>query len=52
MNTKQGTAAVQEGDALRTLPTNRGDIEAAVRRRFAQGFPEPVMLREYDLCAQ
>jgi Protein of unknown function (DUF1488) len=42
----------QDDDALDTFRTNRADIEAAVRRRFAQGSLEPVMLREYDLRTQ
>jgi hypothetical protein len=28
---------------------NAADLEAAVRRRVAQGSREPVLLREYDL---
>ena len=36
-------------DPLETYQANAGDIEAAVRRRLAQGSREPVMLREYDL---
>ena len=30
-------------------PALRREVEAAVRRRVAQGSIEPVMLREYDL---
>lgn len=36
-------------DPLETYTANAPDIEAAVRRRIAQGSREPVMLREYDL---
>jgi hypothetical protein len=36
-------------DPLETYRANAADIEAAVRRRLAQGSREPVMLREYDL---
>lgn len=39
----------QDESALDTFRTNQADIESAVRRRFAQGSLEPVMLREYDL---
>ena len=39
----------QNDDPLETWRDNAGDIEAAVRRRVAQGSREPVMLREYDL---
>jgi hypothetical protein len=39
----------QADDPLDTLRDNLPDIEAAVRRRVAQGAREPVMLREYDL---
>ncbi|MEO5669550.1 MAG: DUF1488 family protein [Ramlibacter sp.] len=38
-------------DPLETYQANAADIEAAVRRRIAQGSREPVMLREYDLRA-
>jgi hypothetical protein len=39
-----------QGDhPLDTFQANRAEIEAAVRRRYAQGSLEPVMLREYDL---
>jgi len=39
----------QGEDPVETFLANVADIEAAVRRRFAQGSREPVMLREYDL---
>ena len=39
----------QGEDPLETFHANRPDIEAAVRRRIAQGAREPVMLREFDL---
>jgi len=39
----------QGEDPLETFRANQADIEAAVRRRLAQGSREPVMLREYDL---
>ena len=39
----------QGEDPLDTFRENQADIEAAVRRRVAQGSIEPVMLREYDL---
>jgi hypothetical protein len=41
----------QGEDPLETFRANLADIEAAVRRREAQGAREPVMLREYDLRA-
>ena len=41
----------QGDDPLETFRDNAADIEAAVRRRLAQGSREPVMLREYDLRA-
>ena len=41
----------QGEDPLETYQANAADIEAAVRRRLAQGSREPVMLREYDLRA-
>ena len=41
----------QGEDPLETYLANVADIEAAVRRRLAQGSREPVMLREYDLRA-
>ena len=43
---------VQDDNALDTFRANRADIEDAVRRRFAQGSLEPVMLREHDLRPQ
>jgi uncharacterized protein DUF1488 len=42
----------QGEDPMETYRDNAADIEAAVRRRLAQGSREPVMLREYDLRAQ
>ena len=39
----------QGDDPLETYLANAADIEAAVRRRLAQGSREPVMLREFDL---
>lgn len=39
----------QADDPLDTWRDNAADLEAAVRRRVAQGSLEPVMLREYDL---
>ena len=41
----------QGEDPLETYLANAVDIEAAVRRRLAQGSIEPVMLREHDLRA-
>ena len=38
-------------DPLATYMAYAHDIDAAVRRRVAQGSIEPVMLREYDLRA-
>jgi len=43
--------ATPGADPLDTFKAHQGDIEAAVRRRFAQGSLEPVMLREFDLRA-
>jgi hypothetical protein len=43
-------AAVDE-DPLETFLANVADVEAAARRRYAQGSREPVMLREHDLRA-
>lgn len=40
---------MQDDDPLQTYLANAGDIEAAVRRRLAEGSREPVLLREYDL---
>ncbi len=42
----------QGDDPLETFHANCADIEAAVRRRVAQGSREPVMLREFDLRPQ
>ena len=42
----------QGEDPMETYRDNAADIEAAVRRRLAQGSREPVMLREYDLRPQ
>ncbi|HSV47632.1 MAG TPA: DUF1488 family protein, partial [Ramlibacter sp.] len=42
---------VQGDDPLETYQAHAAEIEAAVRRRLAQGSIEPVMLREYDLRA-
>ena len=39
----------QDDDPVETFNAHLGDIEAAVRRRVAEGSIEPVMLREYDL---
>ena len=39
----------QGEDPLETYAAFARDIEAAVRRRVAQGSIEPVMLREFDL---
>ena len=39
----------QGEEPVQTFLANAADIEAAVRRRLAQGSREPVMLREYDL---
>ena len=44
-------ANVQGDDPLETYQAHAAEIEAAVRRRLAQGSREPVMLREYDLRA-
>ena len=40
---------MQDDDPLETYLANAADIEAAVRRRLAQGSREPVLLREHDL---
>jgi len=40
---------MHDDDPLETYLANADDIEAAVRRRLAQGSREPVLLREYDL---
>lgn len=39
----------QDDDPVATFNAHLEEIEAAVRRRVAQGSIEPVMLREYDL---
>jgi len=39
----------QGEDPLETYAAFARDIDAAVRRRVAQGSIEPVMLREFDL---
>jgi hypothetical protein len=39
-------------DPMETFEDNRAEIEAAARRRFAEGALEPVMLREHDLRVQ
>lgn len=39
----------QGDDPLETYRAHAAEIEAAVRRRLAEGSREPVMLREYDL---
>ena len=39
----------EDADPLHTFGLHIEDIEAAVRRRLAQGSMEPVMLRENDL---
>jgi hypothetical protein len=44
--------AAQGEDPMQTYGDNAADIEAAVRRRLAQGSREPVILREYDLRVQ
>lgn len=44
-------ASLDGADAVATYTAHRGDIDAAVRRRFAAGSLEPVMLREHDLKA-
>ena len=36
-------------DSLETFGRHVPEIEAAVRRRLAQGAMEPVMLREHDM---
>jgi Protein of unknown function (DUF1488) len=36
-------------DPLKTYRTHATELEAAVRRRVAQGSIEPVMVREFDL---
>jgi hypothetical protein len=39
----------RDEDPLETFLQHAPEIEAAVRRRVAQGSIEPVMLREFDL---
>lgn len=39
-------------DVMETFGQHVPELEAAVRRRFAEGAREPVMLREYDLRMQ
>lgn len=41
----------QDEDPLETYRSYVHDIEAAVRRRVAQGSREPVQLRDFDLRA-
>lgn len=43
--------SLQDDKPLDTFLANRAAIEDAVRKRYAQGSREPVMLREYDLRA-
>lgn len=43
-------AALDGADAVATYTAHRAEIDAAVRRRFAAGSLEPVMLREHDLA--
>ena len=42
----------QSDNAMETFGHHVPELEAAVRRRFAEGAREPVMLREYDLRVQ
>jgi hypothetical protein len=42
-------SGAQGDDPLETYTQNADQMEAAVRRRVAQGSVEPVMLRENDL---
>ena len=49
---RQRFRPAQGDDPVETFRANLADIEAAVRRRAAQGSIEPVMLREYDLRPQ
>lgn len=39
----------RDDDALQTHARHAPEMDAAVRRRIAQGAREPVMLREFDL---
>jgi hypothetical protein len=41
----------RDDEPLDTYALHSQDIDAAVRRRVAQGSVEPVMLREFDLRA-
>ncbi|MGJ7504239.1 DUF1488 family protein [Variovorax sp. RHLX14] len=41
----------EDADPLNTYGLHAEEIDAAVRRRLAQGSMEPVMLRENDLKA-
>jgi hypothetical protein len=41
----------KDDDPLATYTANAAEIDAAVRRRVAQGSIEPVMLREFDVRA-
>ncbi len=43
--------SAQDDNPLETFNSHVRQIEAAVRRRVAQGSIEPVMLREHDLRA-
>lgn len=40
-----------DDDALETYAENSAEIDAAVRRRVAEGSREPVMLRDADVRA-
>lgn len=42
-------SGMQGDDPMETFSDHVPEIEAAVRRRYAEGALEPVMLREYDL---
>ena len=42
-------ALADGSNAVATYEANRGEIDAAIRRRAAAGSREPVMLREFDL---
>lgn len=41
----------RDDDPLETYRTHMVELDEAVRRRFAEGSREPVMLREADLAA-
>ena len=45
-------ATMDGSDAVATYTANRTEIDAAVRRRVANGSLEPVMLREHDVAVQ